>query len=219
MAVTIRTLLVAGLVLSAEYAEAQITFIRNGGTVTGGGRLQIGGAITGNGRYVTMGVNATTSQLIGIQNFPFFTGGGGNTGFGNGGFGNNGFGNGGFGNGGGSGFQGNGNAQASAGPKPTVAQFVKNAITFDADKNGKLDQEELGTVAAAILAELKQRGRKQPAAGSETADEKDTEPDPAQKKLIDTFVKRSMKFDSNKDKSLNREETKKLAIVFIRSMT
>jgi len=50
-----------------------------------------------------------------------------------------------------------GHGPGPGGP-PTVEQFMSRAMTFDADKDGMLNQAELQKMAAAVIEEMSQRG-------------------------------------------------------------
>lgn len=49
-------------------------------------------------------------------------------------------------------------AGPGGGGPPTAAQFMQHAMTFDADKDGKLSQAELKKMAAAVVEEMSRRG-------------------------------------------------------------
>ena len=61
---------------------------------------------------------------------------------------------------GGPGGPGGGPPQGEGGPggPPTAERFMDHAMTFDADKDGKLDKAELRKMAAAVVEEMGRRG-------------------------------------------------------------
>ena len=195
---------VALAVFTSSDAEAQISvsFSRQGNLVTGG-IFRIGGPAVIGGTHVRMGINASTSQLIGVQTFPFAQ-------FGNG-----------FGNGG-NGFGGQAtNNPANRLPRPTGAQFVKASMTFDKDESGELEEQELEQMAIVVVRELKQRQRmmagKSPAP-VQGADEEQA-PSEQEKQQVAAFVKRSLRFDTDKSEGLSRDEMVRMARVFLKTVS
>lgn len=190
--------------LSADLCQAQIGFgvTRQNGIVTGGS-LQLGGYVNSGRTGMRMGVSASSSELIGIDTFsvpgpiPQF---GANA--------SNGAGN--------RGIAGNRRRR-----EPTVGQFVKATRRFDRDKNKLLDEEELASIGAALLAEVRKRqastasrsASRSSATKVTTAVSKEE-----QQQQVDTFVKQCLRFDKDKDQALNSRETKKMAAAFLRSM-
>lgn len=54
--------------------------------------------------------------------------------------------------------QGGAGGPGGPGGPPTVEKFMEHAMTFDADKDGKLNQAELRKMAAAVVKEMSQHG-------------------------------------------------------------
>ena len=202
-----RLSLLAGLVLFSSTANAQISasFTRQGNTVTGGGFV-VGGTIVG-GNYVRLGINASTSQLIDVQTFPFATFGVVPA-FGAQGFANV------------NNFAGNNSiSRRPQRPQPTLGQFVKVSMTFDEDRSGELDKEELSKMGYAMIREIKHRQRV--AAGFGRVPQKNVPkgPNPQEQQFLDNFVNRSLTFDADKSEGLNRDETTRMAMALLRSMS
>ena len=185
------------LTLVADPAGAQISFAvtQQNGVVTGGG-LQIGGFVTPGRTGVRLGVSTGTSQLIGIQNFTF---------------------------------QNRSNG-APAGMtsinrrnrQPNPDQFVKAAGRFDRDHNRRLDRKELTQVATAVVKELRQRRGAQESRSSAshaaTGHAKFPSSFPSTEEMVESFVTRSMTFDTDGDDALDAAETKRMATALLRSL-
>lgn len=190
---------IATTLLPTDSALAQISVgvTRQGGIVTGGS-LQVGGYVTNGSTGVRLGVNTGFSQLLGINTFNVQNGAQ-NPG---------------------------GQNQAAAanrrGPKATPDMFVKAAARFDEDDDQQFDEEELAAVGAAVLAELRERDRqlgKTRRRATRSARRGSTPPVIPEEVQIRAFVKRCLKFDKDKDSTLNEKEMRKMAAVLIRSLS
>lgn len=220
---------VLGVALSVpESASAQVGFgvARQNGVVTGGffSALPV---VTNGGTYVRMGITTGVNQLVDVHTFspvrnfpglvpiaPIGFGGGFNQGFG-GGMNR------------GMAGQGNpGNNVANNAPvnsRPNPIQFVAAAGRFDADRNQRLDKEELEQVAKAVVAELKRTPgfdfRRMVVASPQLTHQKGAQPVPTAEQVTEAFVTRCLKFDRDDDESLNPEETRRMAAALIRSLS
>ena len=195
-------------VMSLTPAAAQISFgvTQQNGRI-GGGSLTVGGFVTNGGTGVRLGISTSTSQLISVPTFTFRNGG--NFAQGN--------------------IQNNGQLQQPQAPNPQAManQFTQAAGRFDADKSGTLDKSELEKVASAVIAELKQRNKlpKQAAAINAAAKPQNgaaaAQPakPPTTEEMVESFVKRSLTFDKNKDEALNAAETKAMATAFLKTLS
>jgi len=179
----------------AGYCEAQIGFsVTRQGTVVSGGSLQVGGVVAPGRTGVRLGVSTYNNQLLGFSTYKVQNGGGNPA-----------------------------VANNRRQPQPTPGQFVRASQRFDADKNELLDAVELAAVGAAVLAEIEQQkaatsGR--PVAPRKIAEKSvdgsdETPADPQ----IKAFVKRCLRYDKDKDGSLNKKETSKMAKALIRSLS
>ncbi len=179
----------------AGSCEAQIGFgVTRQGTVVSSGSLQVGGVVTSDRTGVRLGVSTYNNQLLGFSTFTV---------------------------------QGGGRNPAGANnrrqPRPTPGRFVRASQRFDADKNELLDEVELAAVGAAVLAEMEQQkaaASRRPVASRKIAEKSvdgsdETPVDPQ----IKAFVKRCLRYDKDKDGSLNKKETSKMAKALIRSLS
>lgn len=179
----------------AGSCEAQIGFsVTRQGTVVSGGSLQVGGVVTPGRTGARLGVSTYNNQLLGFSTFTVPSGGGNPAG-----------------------------ANNRRQPRPTPGRFVRASQRFDADKNELLDEVELAAVGAAVLAEVEQQkaaASRRPVAPRKIAakpvDGSDETPVDPQ---IKAFVKRCLRYDKDKDGSLNKKETSKMAKALIRSLS
>lgn len=181
----------AAAFLFAQQATAQIAFsvTQQNGVVTGGG-FQVGGFVMPGGTGVRLGVNAGTSQLIGLQNFTFQSG------------------------------LNNRSARPTtsntARRRPNTGQFIRSAKQFDRDKDGELNEEELIHVGRAVVAELRRKRGANQQTPSIQHDQLNA--NPTADAMVKSFVTRCLTFDKDDNKSLNVAETKRMATAFLRSM-
>ena len=100
-----------------------------------------------------------------------------------------------------------------------IGQFVKVSMTFDEDRSGELDKEELSKMGYAMIREIKHRQRV--AAGFGRVPQKNVPkgPNPQEQQFLDNFVNRSLTFDADKSEGLNRDETTRMAMALLRSMS
>ncbi len=144
-----------------------------------------------------LGVNTGTSQLIGIQNFTFQNRS--------------------------SGFPAGTASINRRNSQPGADQFVKAAGRFDRDRNRRLDRTELAQVATAVVKELRQRCGQHSSASSDSlpksGNSQSPPPAPSAEEMIKSFVTRCMTFDADGDEALNAAETKRMATVFLRSLS
>lgn len=176
-------------------ASAQISFgvTQQNGVVTGGS-LNVGGFISADRRYVRLGVNAGSNQLIDVFRFNLLNGGTANNG-----------------NAG-----GNNGRNVAARPQPTVQQFVVAAGNFDRNADRALDKDELTLLANAVLTDL-HRGGQLPAAWRFGNPHQKRLPDttPSADEFRDAFVARSLTFDKDDSATLDEAETRRLAAVLL----
>ena len=106
--------------------------------------------------------------------------------------------------------------------RPTVDQFVQNASRFDNNRNDLLDEDELAKIGTAVLAELDALASKA-AKGKQTSRRRSRRKraskskEPTREEQMESFGKRCLHFDRDKDKSLDEEETKRMASALLRS--
>lgn len=175
-----------------DEAVGQISFgvTRQNGVVTGGG-FQVSGAVLPGAMGVRLGINAGTSQLIGVQNFSFQNGASNRSAAPN----------------------------ASVARRPSAGQFIKAAKRFDVDKDERLSEEELKNVGVAVVAELqRRRSRVDPAMALQQSDSNSSNTAATADEMVQSFVKRCLTFDKDSDDALNSAETKRMATAFIRSL-
>jgi hypothetical protein len=183
------------MTLLADSCEAQIGFgVTRQGTVVSGGSLQVGGFVTPGRTGARLGVSTYNNQLLGFSTFTVQ-----------------------------SGRDNPAVANNRRQPRPTPGRFVRASQRFDADKNELLDEIELATVGAAVLAEMEQQkaaANRRPVAprkiAAKSVDGSDETPVDPQ---IKAFVKRCLRYDKDKDGSLNKKETSKMAKALIRSLS
>lgn len=180
----------SSLMVTANSATAQISFgvTRQNGVVTGGG-FSVNGVVLPGATGVRLGINAGTSQLIGVQQFSFQSSAG-NRPIGR---------------------------QGSSQPRrPTAGQFIKAARRFDVDKDDRFSKKELRNIGSAVIAELNKR---KGAPGQQASIQHGVSTAmPTAEEMVGSFVKRCLTFDKDDDEALNAAETKRMAAAFIRSL-
>ena len=172
--------------------SAQISFgvTQQNGVVTGG-NLVVGGFLTPGRTGVTLGINGRLSNVVDVPTFNVQSQ---------------------------VRSQQQGVAVTHRERKAAIAQFVRAAERFDADKNKQLDKDELERVATAVVEEISRLDQShQPEAFRAAYSDEDKKKEDTDKEIIDSFVKRSLSFDSNEDESLSSAETRKMAAAFLRS--
>ncbi len=178
------------LMVTPDIATAQISFgvTRQNGVVTGGG-FSVNGVVLPGATGVRLGINAGTSQLIGVQQFSFQSSAA-NRPIGR-----------------------QGTIQTR---RPTAGQFIKSARRFDVDKDEKFSRKELKNIGNAVIAEL---NRRKGVAGSQASIQHGVPAaTPTAEEMVGSFVKRCLTFDKDNDEALNAAETKRMAAAFIRSL-
>lgn len=195
--------------------SAQVGFGAQQGLVNSGITLNTSPVVTNSRRYVRTGINVGFTQLVDVQTFSPVQGFSGLTptnpiGFGFGGV-NPGF------NQGFSGPRGYNFSTSRPIPKPIAGRVVDAAWQFDKDKNARLNRAELEKLALAVAADLKRTHRaayqklKRGAQGTRKPGTLITEKD-----VSDAFVKQCLKYDRDKDNSLNPRETDVMAMALVR---
>jgi hypothetical protein len=179
----------------AGYCDAQIGFsVTRQGTVVSGGTLQVGGVVTPDRTGVRLGVSTYNNQLLGFSTFTVPNGG-----------------------------RNPAIANNRRQPRATPGRFVRASQRFDADKNELLDAVELAALGQAVLAEMKQQkaaANRRPVAPRKIAENSVARSDGMQlDPQIKAFVKRCLRYDKDKDGSLNKTETIKMAKALIRSLS
>lgn len=179
----------------ASSCDAQIGFgVTRQGTVVSGGSLRVGGVVTPGRTGVRLGVSTYNNQLLGFSTFKVLNGSGNPAGTDN-----------------------------RRQTRPTPGRFVRASQHFDADKNELLDQVELAAVGAAVLAEIEQQkaaANRRPVAPRKIAEKSvDGSDETPVDRQIRAFVKRCLRYDKDKDGSLNKKETSKMAKALIRSLS
>lgn len=107
--------------------------------------------------------------------------------------------------------------------RPTAGQFTRAAMEFDQNKDRQLDEDELNSVAMAVIRELLARNPRRPprppASGRNAADRTDQTAAPTTQQMQDAFVERAMDFDRNGDGTLSQSETSRMARAFLRTLS
>ena len=110
--------------------------------------------------------------------------------------------------------------------RPTAAQFVQTAMTFDRHEDGELNEEELTLVATAVITELQTRRQQRHevmahagAFQSQTQSASSGLPSNATMTQMTTaFVTRSLTFDRDSTGTLNTQEMRGMANELIRQI-
>lgn len=110
--------------------------------------------------------------------------------------------------------------------RPTAAQFVQAAMTFDHNEDGELNEEELTLVATAVITELQTRRQQRHEimahAGAFQSQTQSAStglpPDATMTQITTSFVTRALTFDRDSTGTLNSQEIRGMATELIRQI-
>ena len=107
--------------------------------------------------------------------------------------------------------------------RATAAQFAQKAMSFDADGDGELNQNELTQVATAVIDELQLRQQRSGSLASNSffRIKRDSALDAASTttQMTAAFVAKSLTYDKDHNGTLDNAETRALANALIRTLS